>query len=147
MSSRAPKLEEPIIIAKFWRNRSGEAVIVRLKEFEGRPLIDLRVHVTNSTGQLQPTEKGISCNVRVLPDLAAGVVKALKRAREEGLLPAPKRKPATVASGVHYCDRCSWRVAETIEPTQRGFQFVCDTCPLPDDGDASAEPNPQGEAA
>jgi hypothetical protein len=29
------QLPEPIEIAKFWKNRKGEAVIVRLSEYEG----------------------------------------------------------------------------------------------------------------
>ena len=74
---RVIKLNEPVIISQFWRNRRGEAVRVQLREYEGIALIDIRVHFTNASGQLQPTSKGLSCSVRCLPDLAAGLNKAL----------------------------------------------------------------------
>jgi hypothetical protein len=79
-------LPEPVEIAKFWRNRQGEAVIVCLREYEGRALIDCRVHFTNKQGKLQPTSKGLSLVLARLPDLAKAVTKALAKARELGLL-------------------------------------------------------------
>ena len=88
---RATKLPEPVIISQFWRNRSGEAVRVQLREYENKPLVDIRVHTVDATGVLQPTAKGISCSVRVLPELAKGLVKALARAREIGLLPGEEK--------------------------------------------------------
>jgi hypothetical protein len=78
---------DPVVVAKFWRNRSGEAVIVSLRKYEGRPLIDLRVHFTNKEGKLQPTTKGLALVVARLPDLARAVNKALAKAKEIGLLP------------------------------------------------------------
>jgi hypothetical protein len=77
---------EPVEIAKFWRNRRGEAVIVCLREYEGRVLIDCRVHFTNKEGKLQPTSKGLSLVVLRLPDLVRAVTKALAKAKELGLL-------------------------------------------------------------
>jgi hypothetical protein len=86
MSPR-PTLPEPVIeIAKFWRNRRGEAVIVCLREYEGRALIDCRVHFTNKEGKLQPTSKGLSLVLARLPDLAKAVTKALAKARELNLI-------------------------------------------------------------
>jgi Transcriptional Coactivator p15 (PC4) len=85
MSTRVT-LPEPIEISKFWRNRKGEAVIVSLREYEGRVLIDCRVNFTNKEGKLQPTAKGLSLVVLRLPELAAAVNKALARAKELGLL-------------------------------------------------------------
>jgi hypothetical protein len=85
MSAR-PTLPEPVEIAKFWRNRRGEAVIVCLREYEGRPLIDCRVHFTNKEGKLQPTSKGLSLVLARLPDLAKAINQALTRAQELGLL-------------------------------------------------------------
>jgi hypothetical protein len=79
-------LPEPVEIAKFWRNRKGEAVIVCLREYEGRVLIDCRVHFTNKEGKLQPTSKGLSLVVLRLPDLAKAVNAALAKAQELGLL-------------------------------------------------------------
>jgi hypothetical protein len=79
-------LEQPIIIRQFWRNRSGEAVRIQLQEYEGRVLVDVRVYVTDPQGRLVPTAKGLSCSVRCLPQLAEGFAKALRRAREHGLI-------------------------------------------------------------
>jgi hypothetical protein len=81
-----PRLTEPVEIAKFWRNRKGEAVIVQLREFEGRILVDARVNVTDRDGRLQPTKKGLSVAVRRLPELAAALAKAELKARELGLI-------------------------------------------------------------
>jgi hypothetical protein len=44
-------------LAKFWRNRSGEAVVVQLREYEGHVLADARVNFTNKEGKLQPAGK------------------------------------------------------------------------------------------
>jgi hypothetical protein len=79
-------LPEPVEIAKFWRNRRGEAVIVSLREYEGRVLIDCRVNFTNKEGKFQPTSKGLSLVVLRLPELAKAVTKALAKARELGLI-------------------------------------------------------------
>jgi pantoate kinase len=74
-----PTLPEPVEVAKFWRNRRGEAVIVSLREYEGRVLIDCRVNFTN--------KEGLSLVVLRLPDLAKAINKAMKQAQELGLLP------------------------------------------------------------
>jgi hypothetical protein len=84
MTEHPPKL--PIEIAKFWRNRRGEAVIVQLREFEGHILVDARVNFTNAEGRLQPTAKGLSLVVQRLPELAAALAKAERKAVELGLL-------------------------------------------------------------
>lgn len=76
----------PVEVAKFWRNRRGEAVIVQLREYEGRILLDARVYFTNSDGKLKPTAKGLSLAVLRLPELAAAIEKAHRKAQELGLL-------------------------------------------------------------
>jgi hypothetical protein len=81
-----PTLPEPVEVAKFWRNRRGEAIIVCLREYEGRPLIDCRVHFTNKEGKLQPTSKGLSLVLARLPDLAKAINRALVKAKELGLI-------------------------------------------------------------
>jgi hypothetical protein len=81
-----PRLSEPIEIAKFWKNRGGEAVVIQLREFNGRVLFDARVNVTDSAGRLRPTDKGLTIAVLRLPELAAAIGKALARAREAGLI-------------------------------------------------------------
>ena len=79
-------LSEPI--AKFWksaRNRT-EHVRVELSEYEGHPLINVRIWQTGSDGIDRPTVKGIALAVRKLPKLASSLAKAEARARELGLL-------------------------------------------------------------
>jgi hypothetical protein len=49
------RLPEPIEIAKFWANRGGEAVIVRLCELEGQMLVDVRKYYSAADGTLKPT--------------------------------------------------------------------------------------------
>jgi hypothetical protein len=79
------QLAEPIEIAKFWKNRKGEAIVVRLSEYEGHILIDQRAWFTAQDGTLKPG-KGLACSVRHLPELAAALSKALTEARSRGLL-------------------------------------------------------------
>ncbi|MCV0387403.1 MAG: hypothetical protein K5821_13420 [Nitrobacter sp.] len=85
-TGRKPTLEEPVEIAKFWKNRKGDAVIVALTSYQGYNLVDLRTHFTNKEGKLQPTPKGLSVAVLRLPDLAKAVNAALKKAAELGLI-------------------------------------------------------------
>jgi hypothetical protein len=73
-------------IAKFWRNRKHEAVIVSLREYGGRCILDARVHFEDKDGRFQPSKKGLSIVVARLPELAAAIAKALVKARELGLL-------------------------------------------------------------
>jgi hypothetical protein len=86
MSTR-PTLAEPIMVSRFWRNRKGEAVFVQLRPFEGRALVDLRIHYTDKAGKMAPTEKGLSIVVARLPELAAAINKAVRTAQGLGLLP------------------------------------------------------------
>jgi Transcriptional Coactivator p15 (PC4) len=85
MSARVT-LPEPIEIARFWKNRRHDAIVVSLSTYEGRNLIDVRQHFMNPEGKLQPTQKGLAMQVLRLPELAAAVNKALTKARELRLL-------------------------------------------------------------
>jgi hypothetical protein len=85
MSARRPTLDEPVVISKFWKNRRHDAIIVSLSTFEGKNLIDLRMHAMKE-GRLVPTPKGLAMVVRRLPELAAAVTKALAKARELNLI-------------------------------------------------------------
>jgi hypothetical protein len=84
--AKVTRLDQPVIISEFWRNRGGETVRIQLREYEGVPLVDIRVHYTDKEGKLAPTPKGLSCSVRKLPDLVKGLTKALHRAVDIGLL-------------------------------------------------------------
>jgi hypothetical protein len=81
-----PKLTEAIVCGEFWRNRGGESVRVQLREYQGRVLVDVRVHRTDTDGILKPTTKGVALSIRKLPKLTAAIGKALIKARELGLV-------------------------------------------------------------
>jgi Transcriptional Coactivator p15 (PC4) len=81
-----PTLAEPVTVARFWKNRSHDAIVVELSTFENRNVVDVRTNVM-SHGRLVPTTKGISLAVLRLPDLAKAINKALAKARELGLIP------------------------------------------------------------
>jgi hypothetical protein len=85
MSTR-PTLEKPIEVAKFFKNRRKDVIVVSLSTYEGRNLVDVRQHFTNDQGLMRPTSKGVAMVVLRLPELAAAVNKALAKARELGLL-------------------------------------------------------------
>jgi len=78
-------LSEPVEIAKFWKNRRHDAIVVSLSTYEGKNLVDVRMH-TMVDGRLVATPKGVAMVVLRLPDLAKAVNKALERAQELGLL-------------------------------------------------------------
>jgi hypothetical protein len=80
-----PSLAEPVEVAKFWKNRRGEAIVVRLSEYEGHILIDQRSWFTAPDGTLRPG-KELACSVRHLPELAGALNKALDHARSLGLI-------------------------------------------------------------
>jgi hypothetical protein len=89
--SRRPTLEEPIEIAKFFKNRRKDVIVVSLSTFEGCNLVDVRQHFTNEQGQMRPTQKGIAMLTARLPELHAAIAKALAKARELGLLDGSER--------------------------------------------------------
>jgi len=77
---------EPIEIAKFWANRRGEAVIVRLIDLEGRWFFDARRYYTDKHGKFAPTAKGLTLSVLKLPEFVKAITKAEAEARNRGLL-------------------------------------------------------------
>jgi len=82
---KGPTLDEPIIVAKWWKNRSSQAVYVRLSTYEGQNLVDVRTWFTDAQGISQPG-KGFACSVKHLPQLVDAFTKALAKALELGLL-------------------------------------------------------------
>ena len=84
--SRGRHLTEPVIISRFWKNRAHDAIVTELATYEGRNVVDVRQYAMHQ-GRLKPTHRGISIVVLRLPDLAKAVNKALKQARELGLIP------------------------------------------------------------
>jgi pantoate kinase len=85
-AARHPTVPQPVIISQFAKNSAGEILDIRLEDFEGRPMIDMRVWYTGANGALKRSGKGIFLSVHKLPELAAAITKALKTAREIGLI-------------------------------------------------------------
>ena len=85
MTAPRPTLTAPVIIDRWWRNRGGDAVYVRLSSFKQHDLIDIRSWRADSQGISRPG-KGIALAVKHLPRLHAAIGKALSRAIELGLL-------------------------------------------------------------
>jgi Transcriptional Coactivator p15 (PC4) len=78
----------PVIIAQWPRNAS-DTVIIKIDQFKGTAVIDIRDWSTLPTGELRPRQRGITMSVRHLPSLAHALTKAETTARELGLLAGP----------------------------------------------------------
>jgi hypothetical protein len=78
----------PIIIAQ-WPRNARDTVMVRIDQFNGTMVIDIRVWWMSQTGELRPAPSGITMSVRHLPALARALTAAEAIARELGLLPEP----------------------------------------------------------
>ena len=76
----------PIIIAR-WPRSANDTVMIRLDQFNGNSVVDIRTWWLSPTGELKPGPKGITMSVRHLPSLAGALTKALATARQLGLLP------------------------------------------------------------
>jgi hypothetical protein len=86
--SQRPTLPEPIEW-RLWKNRQRrDAIVVSLSTFEDRNLISVRTYTTNQAGKMLPTTKGVTMAVERLPELATAINRALRKARQLGLLPA-----------------------------------------------------------
>jgi hypothetical protein len=84
--SQRPTLPEPIEW-RLWKNRQRrDAIVVSLSTFEDRNLISVRTYTTNQAGKMLPTAKGVSLVIARLPELAIAINRALKKARELGLI-------------------------------------------------------------
>jgi hypothetical protein len=75
---------EPMTIAKWWKNRSGESIRVTLSTYAGRNLIDLRTWYMTD-GKLVPG-KGFAADVSRLLRLTAALAKAEAKARQFSLI-------------------------------------------------------------
>jgi hypothetical protein len=89
MSAHPLTLSEPIPIAKFFKSARDRTkhIRVELSEFQGHPLVNVRVWQTGADGIDRPTVQGIALAVRKLPELHKAITKAIKVASETGLLP------------------------------------------------------------
>jgi hypothetical protein len=95
MSKKPPPLAEPIVIAKFWKNRRRDtAIVVALNPYEEHNLIDVREHFIGSDGIMRPSTRGVALVVRRLPELSNALRKALERARQLNLIPEDEKEDA-----------------------------------------------------
>jgi hypothetical protein len=83
-----PTLAATIEVAKFWKSPRDRTkhIRVELSEYEGHPLINVRIWKTGSDGIDRPTVAGIALAVRKLPELTRALLKAEDKARELGLI-------------------------------------------------------------
>jgi hypothetical protein len=77
------------------RKNSGEALVVQLNTFNGHQLFSLRVftHPDEKSPQGQPTKKGVTLPIALLPAVADALQLALTTAAAAGLV-EPGRKVA-----------------------------------------------------
>lgn len=78
-------LENEVLIARWWKNRHGRCIAIRLRTIDGYNIADLRTFFSGSDGGLKPG-KGFTCSVDHLPRLVQEFAKALERATELGLI-------------------------------------------------------------
>jgi hypothetical protein len=75
-------LPEPVEICKFWKGRRRDkAVVISLATYEQTNIVNVREHHVGADGIMRPTTKGVAMSVKHLGELAAGIAKALARAR------------------------------------------------------------------
>lgn len=75
----------PIVIAR-WQRNARDTVMVRIDQFNGNSVVDIRTWWLSQTGELRPGPKGITMSVQHLPALACALAKAEAAARQLGLL-------------------------------------------------------------
>ncbi len=76
----------PVIIADLRKN-SLEQVRLQLTSFNGVDLIDARIfYKKHETGEILPSQKGITLKVDRLPELIEGLQRAEEQARAMGLI-------------------------------------------------------------
>jgi hypothetical protein len=85
MSPR-PTLSDPIMIAKWWKNRAHDEIRLELSTYEGINILNLRTWHTNKSDGITRPGKGFACSVKHLPKLAEVFAEATKRARALALL-------------------------------------------------------------
>jgi hypothetical protein len=84
-AARGVTLDEPVVIARWWKNRGGEEIRVRLSTYKNYNLIDCRTWYTGDDGKMRPG-KGFACTVKHLPKLVEVFTSALRKADELGMI-------------------------------------------------------------
>ena len=85
-------IEEDVIIGAIPKNQREE-IRVTLSNFKGHDLCGARIWFKNKEGEPRPSSKGLTVNVRVLPELIGLLEAAEKKAIELGVLEADGGPP------------------------------------------------------
>jgi Transcriptional Coactivator p15 (PC4) len=90
-------IEEDIVVGEIPKN-NREDIRVTLSNFKGHDLVGARIWFKTKDGESRPSSKGITVNVRVLPELIGLLEEAEKKAIELGVLspddgPPPPPEP------------------------------------------------------
>ena len=72
------------------KKNATEEIQVSLINFKGHDLIGIRVFAETDKGDKVPTKKGLTCNVKLIPELLAALQQAEQIAIEAGLITSTK---------------------------------------------------------
>ena len=78
-------IEEDVVVGSIPKNQREE-IRVTLSNFKGHDLVGARVWFKTKDGDPRPSQKGITVNVKVLPELIGLLEEAEKKAIELGVL-------------------------------------------------------------
>lgn len=78
-------IEEDVVVGSIPKNQREE-IRVTLSNFKGHDLVGARIWFKTKEGEPRPSSKGITVNVRVLPELIGLLEEAEKKAIELGVL-------------------------------------------------------------
>jgi hypothetical protein len=82
---------QPILIRQWWSDRGGRVIRVELRTYQGTNVLDIRRWETSREGVLRPTQQGLTCSVKHLPDLLGALAAAARKIAE--LSPATESDP------------------------------------------------------
>lgn len=85
-------IEEDIVIGEIPKN-NREDIRVTLSNFKGHDLVGARIWFKSKDGEPRPSSKGITVNVKVLPELIGLLEQAEKKAIELGVLTEDDAQP------------------------------------------------------
>jgi hypothetical protein len=87
-----PTLKEPVLVARWSKNRRGHTISLRFATLETVNVIDLRTFLPDGEGHLTPG-RGFCASISHLPRLAKELAAAVQRAVELGLIDAAEAAP------------------------------------------------------
>jgi hypothetical protein len=85
-------IEEDVVVGTIPKN-AREDIRVTLSNFKGHDLVGARIWFKSKEGEPRPSSKGITVNVKVLPELIGLLEDAEKKAIELGVLGGEDDQP------------------------------------------------------